>query len=374
MTAVTTEAAAAPRPYTLVAELTYRCPLRCAYCSNPVAHDGPDRELETAAWQSLFVEAEALGVLQLHLTGGEPLLRRDLEALVSSAHAVGLYKSLITSAVTLTRTRLEALAQAGLDHVQISVQGLDDSAAVRIAGRSRLSHKLLAAGWVRELGLPLTLNVVLHRENIEQVPQLIALGRELGAQRIELANTQYLGWALLNREALLPSAAQLERARMQAQEAREALRGELEVLFVLPDYHAGLPRPCMQGWAQRYMVVSPQGLILPCHQAHSLPGLRWERAGERPLREIWTHSEALNAYRGEAWMEEPCRSCERRHTDFGGCRCQAFHLTGEATATDPACRLSPEHARIQAARESAERAIDFIPLRLRRQPRSRPSL
>lgn len=369
-----TSVPSAPRPYTLVAELTYRCPLRCAYCSNPIEHHGPDRELDGATWQRVFAEAEALGVMQLHLTGGEPLLRRDLEELVAHARALGLYTSLITSALTLTRARLEALARAGLDHVQVSVQGLDEAAAMRIAGRSRLSHKLMAARWVRELGLPLTLNVVLHRENIDQVPQLIELARELGAQRVELANTQYLGWALLNRAALLPSAAQLERARAQAQAAREALRGELEVLFVLPDYHAGVPRPCMQGWAQRYMVISPHGLVLPCHQAHSLPGLRWERAGERPLREIWTSSEALNAYRGEAWMEEPCRSCERRSIDFGGCRCQAFHLTGRATATDPACRLSPEHALVQSTRDGAERAPELVALRLRRKPRVLDSL
>jgi PqqA peptide cyclase len=363
-----TDAPKVPRPYTLVAELTYRCPLRCAYCSNPVHYPGAQTELDTAAWQSLFAEAEALGVVQLHLTGGEPLLRRDLEELVSSARALGLYTSLITSATPLARPRLEQLAQRGLDHVQISVQGLRDADALRIAGRSWLQSKLSAARWVRELGLPLTLNVVLHRENIDQVPRLVDLALELGAERLELANTQYLGWALENRLALLPSAAQIEAARAAAASARETHRGRLEILFVLPDYQADVVRPCMQGWARRYIVVSPDGLILPCHQAHTLPGLVWERAGQRPLREIWSHSDALNAFRGEAWMPEPCRSCERRTQDYGGCRCQAFALTGKAEATDPACPLSPDHGLIAEARLRAAGMRDVVELKRRRVP------
>ena len=361
----------APRPYTLVAELTYRCPLRCAYCSNPVAYAGAQAELDTPAWQRLFGEAEDLGVVQLHLTGGEPLLRRDLEPLVAHAHGLGLFTSLITSTVPLSRERLRALAQAGLDHVQISIQGLRDADASRIAGRSQLAAKLAAAAWVRELGLPLTLNVVLHRENIEQVPELVQLALELSAERLELANVQYLGWALDNRAALLPSADQIERARSAAASARTQHEGRLEILFVLPDYHADVVRPCMQGWARRYIVVSPDGLILPCHQAHTLPGLHWERAGSRPLREIWTESDGLNRFRGEAWMPEPCRSCERRSQDFGGCRCQAYHLTGRLDSTDPACRLAPDHDLITAARAgvAADQAKQLIPLRYRRPPR-----
>lgn len=359
----------APRPYTLVAELTYKCPLRCVYCSNPVHYPaGP--ELETETWRQVFVEAEELGVMQVHLTGGEPLLRDDLEQLLEAAHGANLYTSLITSAVTLTRERLEGLVKRGLDHVQISVQGLTDEGATRIAGRSRLQDKLASARWVRELGLPLTLNVVLHRENIDEVPQLVDLALELGAERLELANTQYLGWALENRTVLLPSAAQIDRARSAASEAREAHKGVLDILFVLPDYHADVVRPCMQGWAQRYIVVSPDGLVLPCHQAHTLPGLTWERAGTRPLADIWTSSPGLNAYRGEDWMTEPCRSCELRHADHGGCRCQAFQLTGRADATDPACTLSPDHERVTAAREAAAAPEPvLIPLRYRRPPR-----
>ncbi|HKU40411.1 MAG TPA: pyrroloquinoline quinone biosynthesis protein PqqE [Polyangiales bacterium] len=353
------------RPYTLVAELTYRCPLRCVYCSNPVSYADKGAELGTAAWQRVFAEAEALGAMQVHLTGGEPLLRRDLETLVASARSTGLYTSLITSATPLSRERLEALAGAGLEHVQISIQGLHDADAKRIAGGSWLQAKLQAARWVRELGLPLTINVVLHRENIEQVPELVQLALELGAERLELANTQYLGWALENRAALLPTAAQIAAARQAAERAREQHRGRMEILFVLPDYHAEVVRPCMQGWGRRYIVVSPDGLVLPCHQAHTLPGLHWERAGERPLAEIWQASEALNAFRGEAWMEEPCRSCEQRTKDFGGCRCQAYALTHRLTATDPACKLSPDHALITEARL---RPAALVPLRYRRAP------
>ncbi len=359
--------ASPPRPYTLVAELTYKCPLRCLYCSNPVHYAG-GTELDTATWQRVFAEAEDLGVVQLHLTGGEPLLRSDLEELVEAAHTAGLYTSLITSAVTLTHERLAELARRGLDHVQISIQGLTDETATRIAGRSRLQDKLTSAGWVRELGLPLTLNVVLHRENIAEVPQLVELALKLGAERLELANTQYLGWALESRRTLMPAAAQIEKARADAAAARERLQGTLDVLFVLPDYHAGVVRPCMQGWGRRYVLVSPDGLLLPCHQAHTLPGLTWERAGELPLREIWESSPGMNAFRGEDWMVDPCRSCERRTIDFGGCRCQAFHLTGKVEVTDPACPLAPEHGLIAAAQTEAA-SQGLVELKYRKPPR-----
>jgi pyrroloquinoline quinone biosynthesis protein E len=363
------------RPYTLVAELTYRCPLRCVYCSNPVqrtAAAGP--ELELAHWRGALRDAEALGVMQVHWTGGEPLLRPELEELVSRARELGLYNSLITSGIGLTRERLAELARRGLDHVQVSIQGLSDADALRFAGRSSLAHKLTCMSWVRELDLPLTMNVVLHRENIDQLDELIDLGVRVGAERIELANTQFLGWALENRGALLPTAAQIEHARTRANRARERLRGKVELLFVLPDYQADLVRPCMQGWARRYIVISPDGLVLPCHQAHSLPGLSWERVGERSLQDIWRTNPGLQAFRGESWMPEPCRSCERRTQDFGGCRCQAFHLTGRLDAVDPACTLSPDHALIREARAHAEEATAAlpmapIPLRYRRVPR-----
>ncbi len=360
---------AAPRPYTLIAELTYRCPLRCVYCSNPVALREQGEELQTGVWERVLAEAEALGVVQLHLTGGEPLLRPDLEALVARGHQLGLYVNLITSAVPLSRERLAGLQARGLCNIQISVQGVHERDAERIAGRAWLAQKLQAARWAGELGLPLTLNVVLHRENIAQVPELVELALSLGAERLELANTQYLGWALQNREALLPSAEQIERARAQAAEARARVAGRMELLFVLPDYHATRPRACMDGWGRRYLLVSPDGLVLPCHQAHTIDGLRFERVGEQPLSQIWARSEGLQAFRGEAFMQEPCKSCERRTLDFGGCRCQAFHLLGDAAATDPACELSPQHGLVRDARaRAAAREPRLQPLRYRRRP------
>lgn len=343
----------APRPYTLIAELTYRCPLRCAYCSNPVSAAGAPA-LETEHWLRVLGEAEALGVVHVHFTGGEPLLRADLEALVARARALDLYTNLITSGVPLTRARLAGLRDAGLESVQLSLQGARGAEGDAVAGRACAAHKLEVAGWVKELGLPLTINVVLHRGNIDEVEEVVALAERLGADRLELAHAQYLGWALLNRAALLPGRDAVERARAAGALARERLRGRMEVISVLPDVHADRPRACMEGWGRRYLVVSPDGLALPCHAARDLPGLRFENVRERGLREIWERSAGFEAFRGEGWMQEPCRSCERRSIDFGGCRCQAFHLVGDAAAADPACRLSPRHDVIQRARSAAE--------------------
>jgi pyrroloquinoline quinone biosynthesis protein E len=343
----------APRPYTLVAELTYRCPLRCVYCSNPVDYASHRDALSTADWLRVFREAEALGVVQLNLTGGEPLARDDLETLVEGARALDLYTNLITSGIPCTRERLARLQACGLDNVQVSVQDVRASESDRIAGLRSFERKLEVARLVKELGLPLTVNVVLHRENLDRVPEIIALAESLHADRLELANTQYLGWALVNRRALLPTREQLDRAREVARSARQRLRGRMEVLFVIPDYYAEFPKSCMDGWGRRFIVVSPDGLALPCHAAHTLPGLSFDRVQDRSLEEIWHHSEAFNAYRGEAWMPEPCRSCDKRTADFGGCRCQAFHLTGSAVATDPVCSLAPDHGLIEAARREA---------------------
>ena len=342
-----------PRPYTLVAELTYRCPLRCTYCSNPLDYARHKDALTTEDWLRVFREAEALGVVQLNLTGGEPLLRDDLEALVEGSRALDLYTNLITSAIPLTRERLAELKARGLNNVQISVQDVEAAASDRIAGVRAFDRKLVAARWVKDLGLPLTLNVVLHRDNLDHVPQVIALAESLDADRLELANTQYLGWALLNRRQLLPTREQLGRAREVARAARTRLQGRMEVLFVTPDYYAEFPKACMDGWGRRFLVVAPDGLVLPCHVAHSLPGLTFESARERSIAEIWRESTSFNAFRGEAWMPEPCRSCDRRSVDFGGCRCQAYHLTGDVTATDPACSLAPAHGLIETARDEA---------------------
>jgi len=344
----------APRPYTLVAELTYRCPLRCVYCSNPLDYASHQDALSTADWLRVFREAEGLGVVQLNLTGGEPLIRDDLEALVEGARALDLYTNLITSGIPCTRERLARLKAGGLDNVQVSIQDVRAPESDRIAGLRSFERKLEVARLVKELELPLTVNVVLHRENLDRVPEIIALAESLHADRLELANTQYLGWALTNRRALLPTREQLDRAREAARAARERLRGSMELLFVMPDYYAEFPKSCMDGWGRRFIVVSPDGLALPCHAAHTLPGLVFDRVQDRSLEEIWHHSDAFNAYRGEAWMPEPCRSCDRRTADFGGCRCQAFHLTGTATATDPVCSLAPDHELIEVARREAK--------------------
>ena len=352
------------RLYTLIAELTYLCPLRCVYCSNPTnlaAH--PDR-LSTADWLRVFGQAAELGALQLNLSGGEPLLRRDLEELVAGAHALDFYSNLITSGLPLTHDRLLRLKEAGLSSVQVSIQDSVPEEAERIAGRSSFAQKLEVARWVKELDLPLTLNVVLHRQNLGRIAEIIALAESLSVDRLELANTQYLAWALENRGALLPSQTQLDGAREIAKAAKARLQGKMEVLFVLPDYYSDRPKACMSGWGKRYLLVTPDGLALPCHLAHTLPGLTFDNVQERSLDEIWHHSTAFATFRGDAWMPEPCKSCDRRELDFGGCRCQAFHLTGNAAATDPACGLSPQHALITTARAAAQEP-PLIPLGLR---------
>jgi pyrroloquinoline quinone biosynthesis protein E len=343
------------RPYTLIAELTYKCPLRCLYCSNPLDYARHDQELDTESWRRVFREAEALGVVQLHLTGGEPLVRSDLEPLIEEARALDLYTNLITSGIPLTRERLARFSQLGLNAVQVSVQDVAAAASDRIAGLKSFERKLEVARWVKDLGFPLTLNVVLHRDNLDHIEEVVALAESLGADRLELANTQYLGWALLNRPALLPTRAQLDRARKAAAEAKQRLKGRMEVLFVLPDYYSEFPKACMDGWGRRFILVSPDGLALPCHVAHTLPGITFENVRARSLEEIWRDSPGFNRYRGEEWMPEPCRSCDRRAIDYGGCRCQAFHLMGDAAATDPACSLSPHHRLVEAAREQADR-------------------
>lgn len=358
--------AEAPRPYTLVAELTYRCPLRCVYCSNPTDWSRHDDALSTDEWLRIFREAEALGVVQLNLTGGEPLLRDDLERLVAGARALDLYTNLITSGIPLARERLAGLKTLGLDNVQVSIQDVERAASDRIAGIRAFDRKLEVARWVKELGFPLTLNVVLHRDNLDRVADVIALAESLRADRLELANTQYLGWALLNRRALLPTRAQLDAAREVARASRRRLQGRMEILFVTPDYYADVPKACMDGWGRRFIVVAPDGLVLPCHAAHTLPGLVFDNARTRALAEIWRDSPAFGAFRGEAWMPEPCRSCDRRTIDFGGCRCQAYHLTGDATATDPACSLAPAHGLVQTARTEAQEPTSTLTYRTAR--------
>jgi pyrroloquinoline quinone biosynthesis protein E len=346
---------ATPRPYTLIAELTYRCPLRCPYCSNPTRLAEHDGELSTDEWKRVLGQAEALGVVQVHFTGGEPLARKDLEELVQRARELELYSNLVTSGVPLTKERLAGLVARGLDHVQVSIQSARPDRADVIAGYAAHAQKIEVMRWVTELGLPLTMNVVLHRANLDEIDELVALAEDVGAGRLELANTQYVAWALSNREALLPSREQLERAAEAAARHKERLQGKMDVLFVKPDYFGTTPKACMDGWARRFVHLVPDGRVLPCHAATSITTLTFDNVKERSLADIWASSEALLAYRGEAWMPEPCKSCDRRAVDFGGCRCQAFALTGDASATDPACRLAPEHALIERARADATR-------------------
>lgn len=346
---------AAPRLVGLLAELTHRCPLRCPYCSNPTRYPAVSGELTTAEWCRVLDEAAELGALHAMFSGGEPLLRPDLPELVAAARAAGLYTNLITSSVGLTRARAEGLRAAGLDSVQISFQADEASLGNAIAGVDAHARKLEAARLVREVGFPLTINAVLHRRNIDRVGAIIELAESLGASRLELANTQFYGWAFRNKEALLPTRSQVEAAANAAAAAKARLRGHMDVLYVLPDYHTDRPKPCMNGWGQRYLTVSPAGEVLPCPTAGEIPGMRFDSVRERSLAWIWTDSEAFNRFRGTAWMPDPCRSCELRELDFGGCRCQAALLTGDPARTDPACSLAPDHGKLTSLVGRAER-------------------
>jgi len=347
-----------PRPSTLIAELSYQCPLHCPYCSNPL-HIGAEtyrRELESEHWIRAFREARALGVLQLALTGGEPMLRRDLVKLCEGARDAGLYSSLITAGTLFTSDRAEALKSAGLDHVQISIQSPDADENDHIAGNRSFAKKIAAARIAKELDFPLTINCVLHRQNLDRIEELLDLALDLGAQRLELANTQYYGWAVPNQEALMPSWEQLRRGEAAVQRFRERVGPKVHVLWVLPDFYEELPKPCMGGWGRTALVVAPNGDVLPCQAASTIPGLQFANIREHPLEWIWSESDAFARFRGTDWMQGPCRTCplERQQVDWGGCRCQALRLTGDAAAADPVCRFSAHHDRVVAARESAQ--------------------
>ena len=336
------------RPFGLLAELTYRCPLHCPYCSNPIQLAQMSRELTTDEWKRIIGEASELGVLHILFSGGEPLVRKDLPELVACAHAVGMYTNLITSALGFTRSRAQELKAAGLDSVQISFQSDQAELADAIAGTCVHAKKREAARMTRELGFPLTINAVLHRENIGCLEAIIVLAEELDAQRLELANTQFLGWAFKNKEALLPTHAQVEEAGKVAAAAQARLRGKMEVLYILPDYYGDRPKPCMNGWGRRFLTINPMGDVLPCQTASVIPSLYFENVRQHALHWIWTESESFNRFRGTDWMPEPCRSCPRHEIDFGGCRCQSFLLTGDAAHTDPACSLSPYRDQLTA--------------------------
>lgn len=339
-------------PIGLLAELTHRCPLACPYCSNPLSLSRRAAEMDTSDWLRVFDEAAALGVLQVHLSGGEPASRRDLPEIVARCATLGLYSNLITSGVGLTRRLFDTLSDAGLEHLQLSIQGVDADKADRVAGLAGAHvRKREVAQWVADSGMPLTINAVIHRANAHDAGRIVDYAVELGARRVEIAHAQYYGWGLLNRAALMPTRAQSDAAYEAVEERRAALKGVIVIDHVAPDYHARYPKACMSGWGRQTLNVTPTGDVLPCHAAPTIPGLEFWNVRERSLEDAWMNSPAFKAYRGTDWMKEPCRSCERREVDFGGCRCQALALAGDAAAADPICHKSPMHSLIEAIAE-----------------------
>lgn len=348
-------------PLSLVAELSYRCPLRCPYCSNPLDWaEKSTQELTTEHWLRVIRQSRQLGVVQLGLSGGEPLLRQDLEVLVEEAASLGLYTTLVTAATLLTPKRAAKLRQVGLDHIQISIQDSRAAESDSIAGIKCFEQKLAAARLVKELGFPLTLNFVLHRHNLDRIEEMLQLAETLAADRVELANTQYYGWALQNRAALLPTHEQLQQAELAVKAARQRGKIPMGIIYVIPDYYAEYPKPCMGGWGQRTIVITPQGEALPCQVASVIPDLEFANIKNHSLEWIWYESPAFNRFRGTDWLPELCQSCDRVGIDWGGCRCQAFLLTQNAAATDPVCHLSPHHEQVVAPLDAVGVQLPFI--------------
>src|SRR5271154_2383842 len=339
-----------PHPYSLLCELTYRCPLQCPYCSNPINFARHTEELTTAEWERVLSEAAALGVVQAHFSGGEPLLRDDLPQIIHRARALGLYTNLSTGGTLLTEKLAGQFREAGLDSLQLSIQDGDAKNSVRLGGGApSFEKKIRAAQIARQFGFSLTINVVLHRQNLDRIEAIISMAEKLGAERLELANSQYNGWALKNRAVLLPSRDQVEHAARVADAARQRLKGRMEILYVLPDYFEQFPKPCLNGWGRVFMTVAADGAVLPCQTAREIRGLKFEHVRDCSLEKIWFESEAFCKFRGTDWLPEPCQSCPRKEIDFGGCRCQAFLLAGDSGVTDPVCSLSPRHNLIAEA-------------------------
>jgi pyrroloquinoline quinone biosynthesis protein E len=360
-------------PLALLAELTHRCPLRCPYCSNPLALERSTGEMTTEEWCRVLAEAAGLGVLQVHFSGGEPMARRDLATMIAAADGCGLFGNLITSGTLGGERELAAFAIAGLKHVQLSFQDFAAGNGDRIAGLAGAhAKKTVFARAVRAVGLPLTLNVVVHRQNLDGLPAMIEMALSLDARRIEVAHVQYYAWALANRAALLPTHRQLDEATRIVETARAELKGILAIDYVVPDYHGVRPKSCMNGWARQFLNVTPSGKALPCHAAEMLPGIVFPSVRESSLADIWYHSDAFNRFRGTGWMAEPCRSCERREIDWGGCRCQAFLLAGDARRADPVCALSLDHGIVETALGEAEQAPGALLYRQYRRPAPAP--
>jgi PqqA peptide cyclase len=343
-------------PLALIAELTHRCPLHCVYCSNPLQMT--TTELSTDHWARVFDEAAALGILHAHLTGGEPLARPDLTELIKAAHRAGLYTNLITSGIGLSEPRLAALVEAGLDHLQLSFQDAREPAANWIAGAKAHAHKIALAEIIHKFPIAFTVNLVVHRQNLDHLEEMIGFIEQLHPSRMEIAHTQYYGWALKNRDHLMPTRAQVDACMQTVAAAQQRLAGKIRIDSVAPDYYARYPKPCMGGWGQRLLLIDPSGDVLPCHAAAVIPGMQFDNIRQHPLEWIWKQSPAFQRFRGESWMPDPCRTCDRRTEDFGGCRCQAFLLTGDATATDPACSLAPAHYLVEAARANPDSAVN----------------
>lgn len=343
-------------PRWLLAELTYSCPLQCPYCANPIDFARIKDELSTDDWLRVFSQARAMGAVQLGLSGGEPLARQDLPILVSYARKLGYYTNLITSGYGMSEDKIVALKESGLDHIQVSIQSPEKALNDQLAGTESFEHKKEVARLVKKHGYPMVLCVVIHRQNIHQMREILEMATELGADYLELANTQYYGWAHLNRDLLLPTRDQFEEAEVIAQGYKERLKGRMKIYYVVPDYYEDRPKACMNGWGTTFLTIAPDGTALPCHSARELPGLNCPNVRDMSVQDIWLYSEAFNKFRGFDWMKEPCRSCPEKAKDFGGCRCQAYLLTGDMNAADPVCSLSPHHTRVLEAIESAGRA------------------
>lgn len=337
-------------PVWLLLELTYQCPLQCVFCSNPRNFaDYRKDELNTAEWIDVMAQARAMGAMQIGFSGGEPTLRKDLEILVAEADRMGYYTNLITSGIGLTEARLRALKAAGLRHIQLGFQSTDRDVARELAGVDAWERKVNMARLIKSMDFPMVLNVPITRQNISQVPEIIAFAAEIGVEYVELANVQYYNWALLNRDQLMPTREELERAEAEVHRARERLGDRLTIFFVIPDYYEGRPKACMNGWGAIHVTIAPNGNVLPCSQAANFKDLTFPNVRQQRLEEIWHDSPVFNLYRGDAWMPEPCRSCDEKEKDFGGCRCQALLLTGDGANTDPACSKSPHHYLISEA-------------------------
>jgi pyrroloquinoline quinone biosynthesis protein E len=348
-------------PIALIAELTHRCPLQCVYCSNPIALESTANELPTEVWTEVFRQASEIGIMQLHLTGGEPLARTDLLQLIQSAHASGLYTNLITSGIGLTAERLDRFIQAGLDHLQLSLQGATQDIADSIAGVTAHARKLTIAKEISKRKIAFTVNAVIHKANCDELPSIISLAEQMGAHKLEIAHVQYYGWALVNREFLLPTREQLDGSVETVRLARERLVGKMRIEFVVPDYYAKFPKACMGGWGRSTILITPTGEAWPCHAAGVLPGLSFENVREHSLKSIWEESVGFTRFRGEQWMTEPCKSCDRRTLDFAGCRCQAWLIAQDSSATDPVCSLSAQHHLVtQVLTETV--ALELIPM------------